>query len=177
MLWLAFVAIGLWPGDARAAQLDDLQSRLLAQFVLPQRWDNAEGGREWVSGPRPEREAGLHCVRLAPGEAVVVKARAASALRLLDPREPLHPGDVEVSVSNSSALFVQRPAHPFTDGRSLVATADSLDGVLFRIALSSTASRARRIALFTARYEPVGQVAPYRGLVELAAPRVRIRRS
>lgn len=158
------------PGPALAA-LDPVQEGLLAQYALPLRWDNLEGGGEWVTGKRPvyRRSRDLHLVALAPGESLTVRIPAGEQLRLQRPDAPLAAADLEVALGNGSGLFAEAALQAGSDGQSLLLTpAPPLEApLLARLTLPTTAPQGLELALFFSRREPLGELAPYRRLLRL----------
>lgn len=169
-----------------AAQVDDVQLRLATQFELPLRWDNVESGRlYWTRGVRPawRGEHGLHAVRLAPGQSVTVRVPALERLRvralddatravLAAPAETL-----SIALSNGSGLYAGQRARRSADGRDRVVDALTGSPQLARVTLAAHAPQAVEVALFVSRHEPLGHLAPYRQLHELAGPALDVQRA
>ncbi|AKU10099.1 hypothetical protein AzCIB_0194 [Azoarcus sp. CIB] len=162
-----------------AAQVDEVQLRLLTQFELPLRWDNVEAGRPyWTRGVQPAWRGteGLHAVRLAPGESVTVRVPAGESLRVraLDDAAKLALTAVEaltVAFSNGTGLYAGRGPRHSTDGLDwLVDAPDAAPQAgpqLARVSLAAGHGEAVELALFVSRREPLGRIAPYRRLHDL----------
>ena len=153
-----------------AAELDAVQARLLIQYPLPLRWDNAEGGPEWLAGPKPAcplYKVGLHQVCLRPGQAASIQVPPSGLLRLFRPTGKLTPEDVEVWISDGSELYVRYCTRPSEDGRSLIVVTDNPYSSVVRIKRPQNQACAIDLAVFTSRWEPLGEIAPYRELVPL----------
>lgn len=161
------------------AALDGVQQELLRQYQLPLRWDNVEGGAEWVAGtsPRYQRAQGLHLVRLTPGASLTLRIPAGEQLRLQRPDGALAAEQLEVALANGSGLFAAAPLQPGADGHSLLLTpAPPLQGpLLARLSLPAVAPEGIELALFLSRREPLGELAPYRRLLPLEGSPVTLR--
>lgn len=169
-LLLGLLLALLLPGPAIAA-LDAVQEGLLRQYPLPLRWDNLEGGREWLSGPRPvfRRNLGLHLLRLEPGEGVTLRLAAGEQLRLVHPGGPLAAADLELALGNGSGLLTAAEPQLGADGSTLLLTPNLplATPLLARLVLPATAPEGLELALFLSRREPLGELAPYRRLLRL----------
>lgn len=177
LLFCLFLALQL-PGAAVAA-LDPVQEGLLRQYALPLRWDNLEGGGEWVAGERPvfRRSLGLHLVRLEPGESLTVRLPAGELLRLQRPGAPLAAADLEVALGNGSGLFADSALQAGGDGQALLLTPNPplQAPLLARVRRPATAPEGLELALFLSRREPLGELAPYRRLLRLEGEAARLR--
>src|SRR5262249_52652778 len=149
VLTLAAVAV-------RAVELDEVQSRLVAQYPLPLRWDNVQCPPEWVGGARP-RLAGnwpMHVVVLAPGHHATLRLPPSSTTRLVRPDGPLHPIHVHLAVSDGSGLYVSLPGVPFDDGHGLLYTPEGDDSLLARVEVTHVCPAPLELGLFVSRYDP-----------------------
>lgn len=172
---VALLALLCGPRES-TADLDPLELRLRKAVDPLLFWDNVEGAPEWLQGPRPTRRPGraLHTVRLDPGETVRVRLPERAMLRVL-----VSDGgaveDLRVGLSNGSGLWSEpRPAGRAPDG-SRVWTPGAPHPVLWEVTCREEAEGPLEAALFVSRREPPEDMAPYRDLVPLSAPRVRIR--
>uniref|UniRef100_UPI001690C9A6 hypothetical protein n=1 Tax=Aromatoleum evansii TaxID=59406 RepID=UPI001690C9A6 len=172
-------SLALFAGGS-AAQVDEVQLRLLTQFELPLRWDNVEPGRPyWTRGVRPawRTAAGLHAVRLAPGESVTLRIPAGESLRVraLDDAAKhalaAPDGALTIAFSNGTGLYAAQRPRRSADGLDwLVEATDAAPQAgpqLARVSLAAGHGEALEMALFVSRREPLGRIAPYRQLHEL----------
>lgn len=172
------LALLVLPGPTYGA-LDAVQEGLLRQYALPLRWDNLEGGREWLSGPRPvfRRSLGLHLLRLQPGERVTVRIPAGEQLRLQRPGAALAAADLVLALGNGSGLFAEAAPQLGVDGNTLLLTPNlPLETpLLAQVALPPTASEGLELAFFLSRRAPQGELAPYRRLLRLDGDAAQLR--
>ncbi|MDH5552391.1 MAG: hypothetical protein OEX82_03585, partial [Nitrosomonas sp.] len=161
------------------AELDGMQQHLQRQFELPLRWDNIEGAPEWVAGqsPRYHLSDGLHFVTLKPGEYTTVRVPRGAYLRLYQPTLDLAHDEVNVQQSNGSGLYVNLPAIISDDGHSLMSNVDMSQPNLIRVSRAETHQQEIKLALFISRFTTVEEVVPYRDVVALPLPTLRMRRS
>lgn len=165
-----------------SAGVDQVQIDLLGRYPLPLRWDNVQGEPLWVTGAKPFRgsggdqektnrsEAGLYRVRLAPGESVTVWVPASEGLRVYRPDARLAPSDLELAVTNGSGLYLGTPVQPSAQGDSLLLPPDWPEERLARIGRPAAARDPLEVALFVSRREALGELAPYRKLLDPAPP-------
>lgn len=167
------------PGPT-AAQVDDIQLKLLRQFPLPLRWDNVEDSPLYrVGGERPARRAGTlwQVTRLAPKQTLVLRIPAGEMLRLVSPDRALVPADVIVRLSQGSGATVRQAVIAGSDGRSLLASGSSWGTSLAYIERPADAGEPLDIAAFVSRRIPGATVAPYRREIPLALPERQVRRA
>ncbi len=143
---------------------DDWQPR----FAQPEglRWDNLEGGEEWLAGPRPQRRDGLHWLDLAEDDGVTIWMAGDSALRIKgEAGAPLATGDLSIWASNGSGLFREVPLRSLAPDGLLLPPVSEEAGIL-RLRRNRPADEDARIALFVSRpVQPPGPLA-YRERIE-----------
>lgn len=173
-----------------AAQVDEVQLRLLKQFELPLRWDNVGADRPWwVFGVRPAWHGGqgLHVVRLEPGQSVTLRVAAHESVRvhavddvgqrvLAAAASPL-----SVAFSNGTGLYARQSPRRTADGRDWVVDAGTgapqAGPQLARVALAANAADPVEVALFVSRHEPMGRIAPYRRVHDLPGTALDVQRA
>ncbi len=180
-LWhiLGLLALASGLGLVPAAELDEVQSHLLQAHRLPLRWENVESSQQWLAGPAPtyRHGVGVHVVCLDPGTSVLVRVPPQAQVCAVNPHGALAPGDVEFWLSNGSGLAVRLPAVCGGDGRSLVVTPAGKDSLVARVTRPCHLATAVEVALFVSRTAPLGEIAPYRHLVCLDRPAVKVCRA
>lgn len=161
------------------AELDEIQQHLQSQFDVPLRWDNIEGAPAWVAGvsPRYHFSDGLHFITLKPGEFTTLRVPKGAYLRLYHPSQRLSNDEVNIQYSSGSGLYANLPAAISTDGHSLITHVDISKPSLIRVVRPETQIDELQLALFISRFEPVGEIAPYRDVIALPTPSLQMRRS
>lgn len=169
---LLVAALGL--PHAATAELDGVQSGMLAPYALPLRWDNLERSPDWVRGPQPfyDKATGLHIVRLAPGAQVSVRVAAGAMLRVKGMRQPLDPARLRVWVANGTGLDLTPRLQKTTDGHDWLAQAEFASPAIYR--LENLDQAALEVALFSSRNEPLDNLAPYRQLLPLPGKEIAL---
>ncbi len=117
-----FLACVLFVPVLCRGELDEVRLRLLKQFDLPLRWDNVVDCPLWVSGQKPSycRKSGMYVVRLNPGAFVSVQVLPYQMVRIFDPKGPIAPGQLEISLSQGAGLHAFTPIQVSTDGKSVL---------------------------------------------------------
>lgn len=174
----ALVVVGVWASSGAHAEVDEVQLRLARQFDMPLRWDNVERAPAWVKGsvPQYQRQLGYHTVRLGPGEQVTLRVPANEQVRLVHADRALAPGTLHVEASYGSGLYATLPVVLSSDSRSLLTHAIAHAPALVRVSRPAGESEAIEIGLFVSRREPFGTLAPYRDVLPLPVPTVRMQR-
>lgn len=167
------------------AEVDVVQSKMVKPYVVPLRWDNVERtpewftAPEWLSGERPVLKKGskLHVVRLAPNKWVEVRVKASEMLRILGVEQPLDAQNLRVLVSNGTGLYVEPILQKTADNKNWLANADAATVSVYRIENISINTEPLEIALFTSRHDYLGDLAPYRELINLPTQEVALLQS
>lgn len=163
MRWASILLL-FWPLLAMSLPDDWAPS-----FALPEglRWDNLEGGDEWLAGPRPERVDGLHEVSLRADDALKLRLPGGAYLRLTaTDDQPLSIGDFAIEHSNGSGLFVDDQLMPLADGGLLLSPFSEEAGVV-RLRRVSRRPDRQRIALFLSRKLSPPSILAYREAIQL----------
>lgn len=160
------------------AALDEVQVRMLQSYTLPLRWDNVERAPQWVNGVQTayRSDQGLHVVRLAPGEAVTLRVAGGQQVRVWRVDGTLGPADLEMDFSAGSGLYQSLPAALSADHRGMLSRTQMKTPYLARISRPRQSSSTLEVALFISRHEPMGELAPYRGVIDLPGTVVQMRR-
>ena len=139
-----------------AANLDDATLAGLPPGT-PLRWDNVESAPIWVAGVVPQFDpaTNLHLIQLAPGQQATIRLPPRSLVRVTGACGALAPQDVELWVSDGSALFRQLLTAIATNPTSLLAAPDLGRWGLVRIERPRWHGCALRIAVFTSRRIPL----------------------
>ena len=151
------------------------------------RWDNLEGGPEWLQGPQPQlmrssaqhlnwgegktwwtdqqRQGGqrdrVHQLELAPGETVLLRLPAQARLRLrAEDDKPLRSADLSWLRGNGSGLMLEVRPQPVDGGLELVSPLSVPS--LLRLTRPLTAQGPRRLSLWLARWPEPPTLAQYR---------------
>lgn len=162
-----------WRGTFAA--LDGLESAIQESATLPLTRIPVHDPPLWISGERPRVDrASVATVSLGPGQSVVIRAPAASPLRL-----DLQPGsrgqaDLEVAHSDGGGLFQELETFPGEGGRFLDVPSPSSDPGLFRIAAPPGPRRPIEVALFLGRIHELEDAELYPLEVELPGSPVRL---
>lgn len=178
---LGWMPMAVLVAGMASAGVDQVQLDLLGRYPLPLRWDNVQDQPPWVAGVKPSRrsddpgttnrgEAALYRVRLAPGESVTVWVPASEGLRIYQPGGRLSPTDLELAVANGSGLYLGAPVQPSAQGDSLLLPPDWPEERLARIGRPAAARDPLEVALFVSRREALGELAPYRKLLDPTPP-------
>ena len=178
IIFLLAVAVTFLFPPSGFAELDWVQLKLLRQYPLPLRWDNVKSCPEWVSGTRPSWHLGegMDRVTLEPGQEVSVLIPPYERLRLTVPENEIHREDLEISLSRGAGLYAATPVQAGVRNRSLLVSPQSRVPLLARIKRPSRHKEAIEVALFLSRHDSLGEIAPYRGCVDLPGETVRISR-
>ena len=153
------------------AMPDVVQEELLRQYRLPLRWDNVEGAPDWVDGVPPQyyRDIRMHRVVLEGADETLARIPAGEQLRIHDPQNPLSARDLDVMLADGSGLFAAWPLQTSEDGHSLLLSPAAAAPMLARVRLPA-GGKTRSLALFLSRRQPLGEIAPYRRVLELSGP-------
>lgn len=160
------------------AALDEVQVRMLRPYAMPLRWDNVERAPQWVSGVVPgyRSEQGLHSVRLAPGESVTVRVSRGEQVRVWRPDGTLGSVDLEMEFSTGSGLYQRLPVALSADQHGMLSRTQMTAPCLARISRPRQSSTPLDVAVFISRREPLGELAPYREVIELPGTAEQMRR-
>lgn len=177
-LGVAFTVVGACVPVMAHAAVDEVQLRLVRQFEMPLRWDNVESAPAWVAGAAPQyqRHLGYHTVRLVPGAQVTLRVPGNERVRFVHPDSPLDPNALQVEASQGSGLYASLPVVQSSDSRSLLTHVIADAPLLVRVSRPAASGEAIEIGLFVSRREPFGTLAPYREVLPLAVPTVRMQR-
>ncbi len=172
---LALLLLG-WSCLAQG-ELDEVQSRLLAPYALPLRWDNIEAAPAWLRGIQPayRKDKGYHTIRLAEGEWTEVHVAAGEQLRLTAVAGTLAQSDLRLMVANGSGLYVETSPQPSDDGRHWIIGAGATSASVYRLERIGQGRGPLEIALFASRHIPLGELAPYRRVLPLPGQAVSLR--
>ncbi len=171
------LASSLLVAELDAAELDDVNLRLLEQYDTPLRWDNVEGPPRWISGAPLSFEAGdrLHVANLGPGQSVYLKLPPFSMLRVVTPRQKLRLDDIEIWLSDGSGLYVQQAPSLAEQWGRLVNRSGSNAGD----GGEDKAIRVRRVrfesSVFCLAARILDEVAPYRKVLRVCNSTVKLR--
>lgn len=154
-----------------SAMPDVVQEELLRQCRLPLRWDNIEGAPAWVDGVFPQycQDIRMHRVVLEGTDETLLRIPAGEQLRIHDPESPLAAMDLDVMLADGSGLFAAWPLQRSEDGHSLLLSPEAAAPMLARVRLPA-GGKTRSLALFLSRRQPLGEIAPYRRVLELPGP-------
>lgn len=124
-----------WPFIARTTP-DDWATL----FTMPDglRWDNLEGGAEWLSGPRPVRDKhGLHWIEIPPyslagaGDVVSIRITGGAFLHILPEQgQRLDTAALEIEMSNGTGLLMAVQPTATADGGLLLPSFSSEDSLV-----------------------------------------------
>ena len=159
------------------ASVDEMQLTLLNQYELPLRWDNIEGGEQFISGPAPRYNSkyDMHMIHLDPGMEIKIKIPERKMLRIIssDRNHTLDP--LKISTSNGTGLHAFLPFPMSPDKLSGLIIPDTDDPAICKIFLPENGEAPIDIALFLSRQETLGALAPSRTLLPLEGKSVCVR--
>lgn len=144
------------------AQVDAVESRLLAELSPLLRWDNIEGGPTIVAGPNPQRvPGGLHAVRLEAGREMMLELPAGTMLRIRRPEGLIAPTDVNGFHTSGSGMLAGMDWQASVDGRDLLWRAHG-NGPSTILLARPAGSAPLDVALFVSRSTYPSGLVPYR---------------
>jgi hypothetical protein len=148
-----------------------------AQSRMSLHWENIRNPANWVTGPRPTRDAatGLFAVALDEGEEVAIHVASHAQLRIVALGDTsLAPA---VALSQGTGLAVQRAPLPSEDGRSWLVRTESSQPSVIHLQGRNQHGAAQRYALFLAQFVEPPDAVVYRHELTLPGQPVHVRRA
>ena len=159
------------------AEVDRVEARMVDGLEHPLRWDNIEGAPWWIMGAplhySPTRN--MHVASLEGGRGIVLQVPAGEVLRVYRPDESLSAEQLSVQISDGSGLFMAVSPMSTTDRHSLIIDPQTVRSYMVRLVANT--EDPLELAFFVSRRESLGLSLHYRGVIELDARSVGIRRA
>ncbi|MES2494277.1 MAG: hypothetical protein V4579_13490 [Pseudomonadota bacterium] len=170
---LLCLGLVLLPQVARA-EVDAIESRLLARLHALLAWKNVDGRPILISGPALRRTgAGLHTVRLQAGRELALELPSGAMLRLRRATGGISPGDVIGFRSNGSGLLAEFNWQTSVDGRDLLWRPVTVGPVTIRLERRAGAAPIDLAIFVSQQTYPEGLV-PYRNSLPLGTTRATV---
>ena len=91
------------------ASIDDLQVKVDKDVKNQLRWDNLQGGEDWLSGPLPEKVKGQYSTKLPAGETILIIQPEGSWLRVMTKNKlAFDKGMLQAEQSVDGELFIKK---------------------------------------------------------------------
>jgi hypothetical protein len=158
------------------AEVDELQSQLLSNYLVPFRWESVSDKQYWTKGNKPlyDLKAEMYKITLEPGEFTLVKIPRGEHLLLQSHLDQVCAENFMLRLSQGTGLFIETPFKN-TEQKGKFITEPIFESMtLARI--ENKKNKPIEISLFISKHNLLRELAPYREVLPLHGRSVFLRR-